>query len=175
MPFDEQLRIGLIGEACLDEFFADKGYAVEKATRREQKLGIDRWLHRLGLPRVSMEYKTDLRAAATGNAYIETVSIDTRRKEGWAYASHADWLTYFVPGLRHVYMLQPATLRSYLPDWLKEYPVVQARPDEHGSRRHSGEGLLVPLPVLRRACEALAIYSGHLPAILTDWESKQYG
>jgi len=98
--FDTQKARGDAGESFLDQVFA-ADYEVRPATRAEQRRGIDRiFTHRQTGRRLTVEYKTDYKAAHTGNAFVETVSVDTAGKAGWAYSSAADYLIYYVPATK---------------------------------------------------------------------------
>jgi hypothetical protein len=113
--FDDQLSRGELGEALLDRFFA-QWFRIKPATPEEQRQGIDRHFHHLkSHQEFTVEYKTDSLASRTGNAFIETVSVDTEQKAGWAFTSQADMLLYYVPGKRVVYVLKMAAIRTRLP------------------------------------------------------------
>jgi len=90
-----------------------------------------------------VEYKTDHTAARTGNAFIETISVDSEQKAGWAFTSQADVVLYYVPGRDQVYVLRTTAVRSRLPFWLQACEVRQVPND--GYHTH---GLLVPLDEL---------------------------
>jgi len=80
--FDAQKARGDAGEAFLDQVFA-ADYEIRPATRAEQRRGIDRiFVHRQTGRRLAVEYKTDYKAAHTGNAFVETVSVDAAGKAG---------------------------------------------------------------------------------------------
>jgi hypothetical protein len=71
---------------------------------------------------VAVEYKTDWTASRTGNAFVETVSVDQAGKSGWAYTSTATYLMSYIPGDNLLYILTFATLHQQLPRWLRTYP-----------------------------------------------------
>lgn len=120
--FRKQLRSGQSGEEFLDEFFC-QWYAIDKATDAEQRQGIDRWFTPLPFgKRFAVEYKTDKTASRTGNAFVETISVDTANKPGWAYTSQAKYLVYYVPGDELVYVMAFTVLRNQLTRWQHEYP-----------------------------------------------------
>lgn len=133
------------GEAFLDRHFS-RWFRIIRATSDEQRQGIDRWFHALRRPHsFAVEYKTDWTAAQTGNAFIETISVDTRERDGWAYTSAADLLLYYVPGRARIYVLTLTALRFRLPFWQQQYPVREI--PNSGYHTH---GLLVPLDELAR-------------------------
>lgn len=142
--FDEQNLQGAKGEAFLDAFFAERGHTIQPATRGQQRIGIDRvflWEGKMA----RIEYKTDFLAADTGHVFVETISIDTDGKAGWAYTSQADLLVYFIPGLRRIYVIPLETLREHLPAWVEAYPSRSAR-----NEAYSTHGLLVPIAEFAR-------------------------
>lgn len=142
--FQTQLAAGRKGEAFLDAFFAPS-YAITKATEAEQRTEIDRWfIHRASGRRFSVEYKTDSLAGKTGNAFVETVSVDTRARSGWAYMSAAEILMYYLPEPETIYVLRMSNLRQHLPSWLR-YPTGKAL-----NKGYWTHGLLVPLHEFER-------------------------
>ena len=148
--FDRQKARGDAGEAFLDRWFADT-YTIQPATREEQRRGIDRiFLHRQTGERLAVEYKTDYKAARTGNAFVETVSVDTADKAGWAYSSEADYLIYYVPGDDLIYVLTLETIRRELPRWVQEYP-----PRATKNEGYATHGVLVPLDEFEKYAEAV--------------------
>ncbi len=144
--FDEQLKQGQQREAELDNFFR-RWFVVTSATPAQQRDGIDRVFtdKRTGV-RCSVEYKADERAGETGNAFIETVSVDRQGKLGWALRSLAQVLVYYVPGKpAAIYMLTMVRLRGQMERWGREYPAAEAQNEGYKTR-----GVLVPLAELER-------------------------
>lgn len=141
--FNRQLADGEVGEAFLDDFFRSRGHTIRLATREEQRQGVDRFITAPDGREMKVEYKTDHLAARTGNAFVETVSVDTAGKPGWALTTQADYVVYYVPPL-FIVVLPIMSLRWALPGWMREYPSRRAAND--GYQTH---GLLVPLDVLR--------------------------
>ena len=110
--FRTQLADGAKGEVFLDGLFGEQ-YDINTATQAEQRQGIDRWFtNRQTGERKAVEYKTDHRAFDTGNAFVETISVDTNGKRGWDYTSRADILIYYLPEGGLVYILPMAKLRE---------------------------------------------------------------
>lgn len=144
MTFDfyQQRSEGQAGEAFLDAFFQARGHSLRTATDDEQRQGIDRVITTPRGEIMRVEYKTDFRAGETGNAFVETVSVDTADKMGWALTAQADYLIYYLPE-RAIYVLPFRSLRWALPGWIRDYPLRTAR--NNGYETH---GVLVPLDVL---------------------------
>lgn len=141
-PYDfaEKLAEGEAGEAALDKLW-DARWQVTKANRDDQRRGIDRWLLDADTNTLlSLEYKTDTTAGRTGNAFVETVSVSTTNKPGWAVSSQAQWLIYYIPQPETVYGIKMARLRQALPAWQKKYPSRDIP-----NRGYVTTGLLVPL------------------------------
>ena len=144
--FQTQLRQGEGYEAHLDTFFRQWGYQVSAVGMDMQRRGIDRVFHRRTDDQLfTVEYKADSLAGKTGNAFIETVSVDTTGKRGWAYTSQASVLVYLVTEPETIYWIHFAALRKQLPRWEVAYPTRQAQND--GYQTH---GLLVPLREFER-------------------------
>lgn len=138
--FHAQLVLGQQAEQALDQFFADKFLIVE-ATLGEQRQGIDRFFKDRANGRISkIEYKSDWTASKTGNAFVETISVDRTGKQGWAYTSQADLLIYYLPDDLLVYVISLVKLRECLPTWKHKYP---QRKVFNGT--YSTWGILVPL------------------------------
>lgn len=134
----------------LDRWFAAK-HEIRPATRQEQRRGIDRiFTHHQTGKRLAVEYKTDYRASETGNAFVETISVDTAGKAGWAYSSQANYLMYYIPGDGLIYVLALETLRQQLPRWLEKYPLRAAQ-----NERYATHGVLVPLHKFEEHAEAV--------------------
>jgi hypothetical protein len=145
--FQTQLRKGEAAERLLDQHFA-AWFDIEPASRDEQRRGIDRWFtgKRTG-QRIAVEMKTDFHAARTGNAFVETVSVDGA-KQGWAFTSSAAWLLYYCPGFggEQVYMVRFQSLRERLTQWVSRWPEKTVQNDGYFTR-----GVLVPLREFERA------------------------
>lgn len=145
--FVTQLEQGQAYEQWLDARFADT-YIIQSATPQQQRQGIDRVYRPRSKPHevLYVEYKADRTASRTGNAFVETVSVDTTNKPGWAHTSEADWLFYLVPGeCEALYIIRMADLRKKLPAWGRHYE--QRRIPNDG---YHTVGLLVPLDEFER-------------------------
>jgi hypothetical protein len=150
--FNQQMQQGRDGEAFLDAFFADKGYEIRPASEEEQRQGIDRAFTSPRTGKVSrVEYKTDQTAARTGNAFIETVSVDVAGKMGWALTSQADILVYYIPPSRTIIVVPFMALHWEMPRWLRDYPPRQAQ-----NNGYSTHGIIIPLSELER--HAIRVY-----------------
>lgn len=135
-----QLKQGEAAEKYLDSYFVDE-FDIRPATRDQQRAGIDRiFTRRSDGKKWSVEYKADKTAARTGNAFVETVSVDTANKPGWAYSCQADFLFYYVVGIGPLYIIRPRDLRRQMDKWRSLYP---ERRIPNGS--YHTIGLLVPL------------------------------
>lgn len=148
--FDKQLARGDKGEAFLDAFFS-RHYHITRATRAQQREGIDRFfVSKETGSRMSVEYKTDTTAARTHNAFVETVSVDTTGRPGWAYASKAEYLIYYIPGDELIYVMPFAVLRKQLPRWVQEH-----KPKAIPNRGYKTHGICVPLDEFERYADVV--------------------
>ena len=144
--FRKQLAIGERYERQLDAFFCQWPVDIRPATAEEQRRGIDRVFTSRATGSVdTMEYKADDKAGRTGNAFIETVSVDVTGKPGWAVSSQADYLVYLVTRPMTVYLIGMKRLRAALPRWKMKYPTVKAQNDGYCTL-----GVLVPLDELEK-------------------------
>lgn len=143
--FEHQLAIGEAFERRLDQHF-DRWFAITKATHAEQRAGIDRhFRHRVTDKSYRVEYKADQQAGSTGNAFIETTSVDRTGRAGWAVASQADVLIYMVTEPETIYAIRLVRLRQALATWQKTCRRVSAQNDGYRTW-----GYLVPLGELER-------------------------
>lgn len=144
--FAESLTEGERAERELDRYFSDR-WSIQPVSRAAQRKGMDRVFTERRMPGrvVRVEYKADSKAAETGNAFVETISVDTAGKSGWAYTSQADVLIYFIPPQLTLYIIEFPALRKRLPDWVRAYPLGRAL--NEGYFTH---GRLVPLREFER-------------------------
>ena len=144
--FRTQLAIGERYELQLDAFFGQWAVDIRPATAEEQRRGIDRVFTSRATGAVdTMEYKADDKAGRTGNAFIETISVDTTGKPGWAVASQADYLVYLVTDPETIYLVRMRRLRTALPRWQAKYPTKVAQ-----NIGYCTYGVLVPLHELEQ-------------------------
>lgn len=147
--FNEKLAEGMIGESRLDKLWDEQRWKVVPASRHDQRCGIDRWLvARVGGRRVSLEYKTDAVAGKTGNAFVETISVSSCNKPGWAFSSKATWLVYQVVEPETIYIIRMASLRARLTQWQSRYPSRDVP-----NRGYKTTGILVPLDEFERIAD----------------------
>lgn len=106
-----------------------------------QRRGIDRiFTHRRTGKVFFVEYKADF--YVSGNAFIETVSVDTTNTPGWALTSEADILIYYFVRLDDAFVLPMAVARR-IAKAPSRYPLVSVP-----NKGYMTKGLLVPVPVL---------------------------
>jgi hypothetical protein len=149
--FQQQLAEGQAYERQLDQHFSRFDIDIRPAMMDEQRQGIDRFFtHRPTGIVDTMEYKADSLAGKTGNAFVETISVDTTNKPGWAVASKAKYLVYLVTEPETIYLVSMKQLRQELPRWQATYRTTSAAND--GYRTH---GVLVPLHELERIAIAV--------------------
>lgn len=145
--FAEQLAVGEAWEAHLDAFFGGQfPVEIRPASMEEQRKGIDRLFVSKRTGAIdTVEYKADRLAGKTGNAFIETVSVDATGKPGWAVASQARYLVYLVTDPETIYFIAMRRVLAALPRWRAAYP--EARAQNEG---YQTVGLLVPLAELEK-------------------------
>jgi hypothetical protein len=144
--FEEQLTKGEKREKELDEFFS-RVFVIDKVDMSSQKAGIDRiWTDPKGY-RYSVEYKSDEKTAFTGNAFVETISVDRSGKPGWAYSSCAQVLVYYVPSWHKAYCITMLTIKHKLQEWCNTYSTAPAL-----NREYNTVGLLIPMSEFEKYC-----------------------
>lgn len=138
--FEGQLKRGQDGEAVLDRHYG-RWFEIKPATDAEQREGVDRhYTDKESGEHFAIEYKTDWTAGWSNNAFVETVSVDTTGKQGWAYTSKADWLIYYIPPLGLAYMFRMAVIRAWVDDWKAKY-----RTQRIPNKGYQTHGVIVPL------------------------------
>lgn len=143
--FVEQLAQGKRHEAFLDSYFATDFY-IRPASADEERLGIDRhFTLKSSGQRFTVQYKADSTASRTGNAFIETVSVDRDSVPGWAYTCTADYLIYYIPPMGLAYLVQPWAIRERVKHWQKKF---QCR--SIPNKGYKTIGILVPLDEIER-------------------------
>lgn len=142
---ERQLRQGETAERFLDSYFRDE-FDIRPVSREQQRQGIDRiFTRRKDGQELKIEYKADKRAAQTGNAFVETISVDTTGKQGWAFTCQADFLLYYVVGVGPLYILRPGDIKKRVAQWQRKYPARHIPNDGYHT-----VGLLVPLDEFER-------------------------
>ena len=150
-----------VEKACRD--LLGWGFPTTPADRGEQRRGIDFWVI-LGsctwVPgaRLPLEVKADFKAAETGKAFIETVSVmqyGEVQKLGWVHTCQSPFILFCVPAPGKfdfmIHVLRTSDLRAQLPAWEEAYGKGRALNKAYGS-----DGVLLPLPELAR----VAVFSG---------------
>jgi len=138
--FGAQLVKGEAAERELDTHFSE-WFAIRRATRAEQRSGIDRVFTRKRDGKITrVEYKADWKASQTGNAFVEIISVDTTNKLGWALSSNADRLAYYLPTDSLVYWFAMAGFKSLVDGWRRDYDQRAAL-----NEGYKTIGILVPL------------------------------
>ena len=136
--FQAQKKKGVTGEKAILNYFK-KDWFISPASIPEQRKGIDfHFQHRQNGIHCTVEVKSDSKASVTGNAFVETYS-SYPDKMGWAYTCQADYLFYYLPQDRIIYVFKPRKIKESLSRWQK-YPTRRI-PNESWETR----GLLVPL------------------------------
>lgn len=143
--FEAQLTIGQKYEAELDAYYINF-YDIFDVPLALQKLSIDRIFQRKRHPkrRISVEYKTDIKAADTGYFFIEILSNSRTGAAGWAHSSISQQLVFYVPKYKRAGVVSTDILKSKLYEWERDYRTVECQNKDYYSK-----GILVPWDVLR--------------------------
>lgn len=145
--FKEQLLKGKEGEARLDTYFS-KWYFVSPVTMDLERKGIDRKFKRGSIVTYA-EYKTDSLTQKTGNIFVETISVDTLGRLGWAWTCTADLLMYLaLPNT--LYVVNPTKVRECIEVWQKAYGVRSVK-----NKGYKSVGIPVPVREFSKICESV--------------------
>jgi len=143
--FSEQLEKGEIYETTLDEFYS-QWFQIKHVSLAAQKMGIDRvFTSIVDGTKYTVEYKGDERASRSGNAFVETMSVDTSGKKGWAYTSCAQVLVYFIVKEKYVIRFDMNTIKLYVKEWTKKYCSGKA-----DNLNYNTYGVCVPLTEFKK-------------------------
>lgn len=136
-----QLEVGQAGEIILDNFLEEVYFEkLEPATQDWQNLGIDRFAFN-GNYCTPIEYKTDFRAAKTGNLFLEIVKNSNTGAPGWACTTFAQVIYYYIPPLGTLLELWPTW--KLFPGALETFKRGICRDELYDS-----EGILFPMKYL---------------------------
>lgn len=138
--FNQKVKQSEEDNKVLDRFFS-KWYDILRMELAIDKIGIDRlWTDKEQKVRYSVEYKADRRAAETGNAFVETVSVDKTNTPGWAYTCAAQFLVYYIPQQNKAWIMSTIAIKNKVDEWKKKYRAVKAV-NENG---YTTYGIAVP-------------------------------
>lgn len=150
--FDAQLKKGEKYEKELDDYFGE-WYYVYPVSFDAQRSGIDRvFKHKTTDVSISVEYKADERTVETGNIFVETVSVDTQNKKGWAYTSCSQMLFYYIPQEKTVLVISMLEIKNQLSGWIKRFKEKSVPNDGYNTK-----GILVPLQEFLKHCQKMVM------------------
>lgn len=163
MSYDlqEQLELSRQRDHEIDKHVKNV-WLVNTVNRDFERAGVDRiWTHRDSGMRWSVEYKHDTLAHKTGNVFVETVSVDTAGKKGWAYTSTAQLLVYYVVEGEYAFIARMHEIRRRLPGWERFYKAKHATTTDRAGNAYKTWGVLIPLQTFRAASEKVVpVYNG---------------
>ena len=142
--FNTQLQQGLAGERAIDKIIIARPSVVKiiPASKEEQLSGIDRIIETKSGKRITLEYKSDRRAATTGNGFVETWHEYKmgQQRAGWALKCAANFLLYYIDNIGPIYMFKPSDLATLAQGkWSKFREVIVV------NSGFKTRGLIVPL------------------------------
>lgn len=164
--FSDRYAEGKIGEQRIIDYFSDNWHVVN-SNYRDQKRGIDFYFrHKANGSFYTVELKSDTKAAVSGNAFIETISVDATStpKPGWAITCEADYIFYYIPPKELLLVLKPETIKQSLPTWGLQYRSVQIP-----NKDYHTHGIIVPLSRIK----AIALKQINLPMNRPDFPDIQ--
>jgi hypothetical protein len=139
-----QWKSGMNVEAYLDRLFRSQGWNVSRTTpHQERVLCLGDRIYNMDDNRYFIEYKSGLQTAATGNVFLETISVDTQNKEGWVYTCKADYIFYATLLNHKILVFQPETLRKEIEGLKSKFRVVKTGKGQN--KGYNTHGVIVPL------------------------------
>ncbi len=131
------------------ELAQSRGWTISRTSPYEERvlcLG-DRRFSRDGKIYL-IEYKSGLQTGHTGNVFLETVSVDTRRKAGWVYTCCAHYIFYAALLNGKILIFVPADLRARIETLKRTFRTVKTT---HGQNAgYQTHGVIVPLGYAER-------------------------
>lgn len=145
--FNESLKRGKRFEDELDCFFFED-WGIHRLSPDQEKRGLgDRvFINKKTGQLFFIEYKTDEKAYDTGNFFIETISVDRNHQKGWALTCLSDFIFFYIPRLKEVYIVDPKSIRDKLDQWQRNYPVRPSRDELNNN--YVSYGVCVPIKTI---------------------------
>ena len=137
--FTNKLKEGQQYEKDIFAHLKKDNWRVKIADREQQSQGIDCIISKENLT-YAIEIKSDTKASKTGNIFIETISVDTQNKKGWAYTTQSDFIFYYLPLDLIVYILNSKWVTNSVQSWEHRFPKRIINNQEYNT-----VGLLIPL------------------------------
>lgn len=128
----------------LDEFFRKRGWQIEPTTPHEERVQClgDRHFRKGGTHWL-IEYKSGLQTAATGNIFLETISVDTQSKPGWVYTCKAHFIFYGTLLNGCILIMNPNTLRQNIEALKTKFG--ERATGKNQNKGYNTHGVIVPL------------------------------
>jgi hypothetical protein len=115
---------------------------------------------------VSVDWKTDHRAAVTGNLAVEIIANATSGRLGWVFTSQADYIVYLLPVPSRLLWFKAQALRQAVLEWQAIYPTRGAQNDSRNARfLYTTFSLTVPLFEMEMLADATKPQSLTLPPL----------
>lgn len=131
-------------EYVLDAFFRARGWEIRPTTAHEERvLCLGDRHFRKGERALTIEYKSGLQTAYTGNLFLETISVDTQGKPGWVHTCRADFIFYAALGNQRILVFRPETLRQALPGLKVLFRETKTSAGQN--KGYNTHGVIVPL------------------------------
>jgi hypothetical protein len=139
-----QWKSGMTVEAYLDRFFRSRGWGVSRTTPHQERVEClgDR-IYVMEDDSYFVEYKSGIQTGATGNVFLETISVDTQNKPGWVYTCKADYIFYAALLNGQILVFEPATLRSVIESLKQQFRTVKTGKGQN--KGYNTHGVIVPL------------------------------
>lgn len=129
----------------LDNYFGPE-YNIRLTTPQEERvlcLGDRHYTGKADGHKLYIEYKSGLQTAATGNIFLETVSVDTPCKPGWVYTCQADFIFYATLLNHKILVFRPGKLRAEIADLKTKFKEVKTGKGQNET--YNTHGVIVPL------------------------------
>lgn len=104
--FNQQMKVGEIGEALVANYLNKQGYKVEDVTKDNEYFSKDiDFFYAAGDYWTAIDVKYDTRFTTTGNLFIEdSIGYERGTKPGWLHYCQAEYI-YYVDAATHMCLI----------------------------------------------------------------------
>lgn len=139
-----QFKNGKDVETFLDDYFRKDGFSIIQTTPHEERVLCigDRKFSRGGKS-FTVEYKSGIQTAYTGNIFLEIISVDTEpQKPGWVYTCNANYILYAALLNHKILVFTPDKLRLEIESLKAKFKVVKTSKGQN--KGYNTHGVIVP-------------------------------
>lgn len=123
----------------------------------EQLKGIDKKIYFNNGQVITIDEKK--RKKDYGDIYLELTGNSERRKKGWLYTCNCDYIVYYIPINKKVYLLPTLLLKAawkkYKSQWINNHRMIHSR-TRAGNKYYTTVGIAIPNEIIFAAIQEQA-------------------